>query len=34
MIGYATLGTNGLARAARLYDGIAGELDMPETNGE
>jgi hypothetical protein len=34
MIDYATLGTNGLMRAARFYDGIAGELGVPETNVE
>jgi hypothetical protein len=34
MIGYATLGTNGLMRAAPFYDGIAGELGVPETNVE
>jgi catechol 2,3-dioxygenase-like lactoylglutathione lyase family enzyme len=29
MIGYVTLGTNDLARAARFYDAIAAELDTP-----
>jgi len=29
MIGYVTLGTNDLARAARFYDAIAGELGVP-----
>ena len=29
MIGYVTLGTNDLARAAAFYDAIAGELDTP-----
>ena len=28
MIGYVTLGTNDLARAARFYDAIAGELGV------
>lgn len=29
MIGYVTLGTNDLARAAVFYDAIAGELGVP-----
>ena len=29
MIGYVTLGTNDLARAAKFYDAIAAELDTP-----
>ena len=29
MIGYGTLGTNDLARAAKFYDAIAAELDTP-----
>ncbi len=29
MIGYVTLGTNDLARAAVFYDALAGELDTP-----
>ena len=29
MIGYVTLGTNDLPRAARFYDAIAGELGVP-----
>lgn len=29
MIGYVTLGTNDLARAAAFYDAIAAELDTP-----
>jgi catechol 2,3-dioxygenase-like lactoylglutathione lyase family enzyme len=29
MIGYVTLGTNDLTRAARFYDAIAGELGVP-----
>ena len=29
MIGYVTLGTNDLARAARFYDAIAAQLDTP-----
>ncbi|MGH6651828.1 MAG: VOC family protein [Sphingopyxis sp.] len=29
MIGYVTLGTNDLARAAPFYDAIAAELDTP-----
>ena len=29
MIGYVTLGTNDLARAARFYDALAGELGVP-----
>lgn len=29
MIGYVTLGTNDLARAAKFYDAIAVELDTP-----
>ena len=29
MIGYVTLGTNDLTRAARFYDAIAGELGIP-----
>ena len=29
MIGYVTLGTSDLERAARFYDGIAAELDTP-----
>ena len=29
MIGYVTLGTNDLARAATFYDAIAAELDTP-----
>jgi catechol 2,3-dioxygenase-like lactoylglutathione lyase family enzyme len=29
MIGYVTLGTNDLTRAAKFYDAIAAELDTP-----
>ncbi|MCZ8018727.1 VOC family protein [Novosphingobium sp.] len=29
MIGYVTVGTNDLARAAKFYDAIAAELDTP-----
>ncbi|MFQ3666792.1 MAG: VOC family protein [Sphingomonadaceae bacterium] len=29
MIGYVTLGTNDLPRAARFYDALAGELGVP-----
>jgi predicted lactoylglutathione lyase len=29
MIGYVTLGTNDLPRAAKFYDAIAGELETP-----
>ncbi len=29
MIGYVTLGTNDLARAAKFYDAIAADLDTP-----
>jgi catechol 2,3-dioxygenase-like lactoylglutathione lyase family enzyme len=29
MIGYVTLGTNDLTRAARFYDAVAGELGVP-----
>ena len=29
MIGYVTLGTNDLARAAKFYDSIAAEMDTP-----
>ena len=29
MIGYVTLGTNDLARAAKFYDAITAELDTP-----
>jgi predicted lactoylglutathione lyase len=29
MIGYVTLGTNDLARAAKFYDALAAEMDAP-----
>jgi predicted lactoylglutathione lyase len=29
MIGYVTLGTNDLARAAKFYDALAAEMDTP-----
>lgn len=33
MIGYVTLGTNDLARAAAFYDAIAAELETPRDDG-
>ena len=33
MIGYVTLGTTDIARAARFYDAIAKELDTPRMMG-